>query len=65
MEVINKMEGGDFTLYFLAFDDGKGLTPEEKSKTVFDREGAVCLFPLSAPPPILSSKPPTIIFFYL
>jgi len=41
MEVIDKMEGGDFTLYFLAFDDGKSLSPEEKTLTRFKREGVL------------------------
>lgn len=38
------MKGGDFTLYFLAFDHDAGkLSAEEKSKTRFSREGTLYL----------------------
>ncbi len=39
MELLAKHDGGDFTLYFLAFDDGKGLTETEKAQRRFAREG--------------------------
>ena len=35
-----EMKNTDFTLYFLAFDHGDGLSPEEKKNTRFSREGA-------------------------
>ncbi|KAF8334780.1 Glyoxalase/Bleomycin resistance protein/Dihydroxybiphenyl dioxygenase [Cantharellus anzutake] len=41
MEFLAKHDGGDFTLYFLAFDDGKGLTEEEKAQGRFAREGVL------------------------
>ena len=39
MELLAKHDGGNFTLYFLAFDDGKGLTETEKAQGRFAREG--------------------------
>merc|ERR1739845_133808 len=40
MELIDKHEASDFTLYFLAFDHGSGNeTAEEKAANRFGREG--------------------------
>jgi len=42
MELIDTMQGGDFTLYFLGFDNQPGtenLTKEEKAAARFAREG--------------------------
>lgn len=42
MELIDSMDGGDFTLYFLAYEseEDKALTAEQKAKTKFNRQGA-------------------------
>ncbi|KAF7979840.1 hypothetical protein HWV62_40581 [Athelia sp. TMB] len=41
MDLISEMKNADFTLYFLAFDHGDGLSPEEKAHTRFSREGVL------------------------
>ena len=40
MELLSKHDRGDFSLYFLAFNnEGRELTQEEKTQGVFAREG--------------------------
>ncbi|KAJ3914194.1 hypothetical protein F5877DRAFT_83028 [Lentinula edodes] len=42
MDLLSKKDMGDFTLYFLAFDQGqnyKDMSAEEKDKARFAREG--------------------------
>jgi len=41
MELIDELPSTDFTLYFLAFDNGSSLTAEEKAKNRFAREGVL------------------------
>jgi hypothetical protein len=36
---IPEAPGGDFTLYFLAYDHGDNLSPEQKKNSRFSREG--------------------------
>jgi len=40
MELIDKMDGSDFTLYFLAYlsEEEQSLNAEEKAKTKFNRQ---------------------------
>ncbi|KAH8922417.1 glyoxalase I [Atractiella rhizophila] len=39
MDLIDQHTGGDFTLYFLGYDNGEGLSAEEKATRRFSREG--------------------------
>jgi len=43
MELIDKMDGGDFTLYFLAYlsAEEQSLGAEEKAKSKFNRQGVL------------------------